>query len=60
MAGVPSEKNFRSNAQMTVMESSLKDDDLMISASLVDPLETSKMLKIAKLDSSEKFSKGGK
>ena len=56
---VPSEKNFRSNAQMTVFESSLKDDDLMISTSLVDPLE-SRNLQIKKLDSSEKFNKGNK
>ena len=48
-ATVPSEKNFRSNAQMTALESSFKDDDLMISASQVDPLEASR-----------KFNKGNK
>lgn len=38
----PSEK-YRSNAQMTVLASSLKDDDLMISSSQVDPLEKNSM-----------------
>ena len=51
----PSEKNFRSNAQMTVLASSLKDDDLMISSSQVDPLEAKSMRAKSRLDASDKL-----
>ena len=35
---------------MTVMASSLKDDDLMISASIVDPIESRSMLNKSRID----------
>mmetsp|Transcript_7460 Transcript_7460/g.9036 ORF Transcript_7460/g.9036 Transcript_7460/m.9036 type:complete len:143 (-) Transcript_7460:837-1265(-) len=52
---VPSEKNIRSNAQMTVLASSLKDDDLMISNSQVDPLEGRSVRAKSRLDASDKL-----
>ena len=55
---VPSETNLRSNVPTTVMESSLRDDDMMISASLVDPLESRSMRNKSILDASEKFKEG--
>ena len=52
-AMISSDQHVRSNAQMTVFASSLKDDDLMISASLVDPVEGRSMKTKSKLDVSD-------
>ena len=52
---ITSEQQVKSNAQMTVFASSLREDDLMISASQVDAMEGSRSIRPkSKLDATDK------
>lgn len=55
---LPSDRNGRSNAAITVMASSLKDDDLMISSSQIDINEARNMLTKTKLETNDRIKSG--